>query len=71
MYASIISNLVNRGHRAQQLASDRRALSMLEYGLIAGAISLVCVTAFNSIGPKAGSIFNTVDSAVQKSLGGN
>ncbi len=40
----------------QQLRSDRRGVTMLEYGLIAALIAAVCIGAVSSLG---GTVMNT------------
>jgi Flp pilus assembly pilin Flp len=48
----------------QPPATDCRGVTTLEYGLVAGLIALVCITAINSIGPGIGSIFGDVVSSL-------
>lgn len=43
-----------------QLKRDRRAVTALEYGVIAGILAVVVVTAFNTLGTGLNSAFNTI-----------
>lgn len=45
-----------------QLKTDRRAVTALEYGVIAGVLAVVVVTAFNTLGTGLNSAFNHVAS---------
>ena len=47
-----------------KLETDRRGVTMLEYGLIAALIAVVCITAVTSLGTDLSSMFNTVASKV-------
>jgi pilus assembly protein Flp/PilA len=47
-----------------ELKTDRRAVTMLEYGLIAALIAAVCVTAVSSLGTHISSTFNTVAGSI-------
>lgn len=48
----------------RQLESDRRGVTMLEYGLIAALIAVVCITAVSSLGTDLSTAFNNVATAV-------
>lgn len=41
---------------------------MLEYGLIAGVIAVVCLSAISRIGPNVGSIFQIINTAASTAL---
>lgn len=43
-----------------QLKTDRRAVTALEYGVIAGVLAVVVVTAFNTFGTGLNTAFSTV-----------
>jgi len=43
-----------------QLKTDRRAVTALEYGLIAGLVSVAIVGALVLLGPKLAGIFTTI-----------
>ena len=43
-----------------QLKTDRRAVTALEYGLIAGLVSVAIVAALLLLGPKLAGIFTTI-----------
>jgi pilus assembly protein Flp/PilA len=45
-----------------QLKTDRRAVTALEYGVIAGVMAVVLVTAFTTLGTKLTGVFNTIGS---------
>ncbi len=48
----------------KQLKSDRRAVTALEYGLIAGVLGLVLIKIFQSFGLKLSSLFATIGSSI-------
>jgi pilus assembly protein Flp/PilA len=56
LYRSIA--LLNR------LKSDRRAVTALEYGIIAGVLGLVLITIFTSFGGTLSSLFATIGASV-------
>ncbi len=39
---------------------DRSGATAIEYGLIAGLIAVVCITAFTAVGNKLSTKFNTI-----------
>jgi pilus assembly protein Flp/PilA len=43
-----------------QLKADRRAVTALEYGLIAGVLGLVIVAAFTALGTGISGLFGTI-----------
>ena len=43
-----------------QLRGDKRAVTMLEYGILAAVIAAVCVTAATLIGTNLSTTFNSV-----------
>jgi pilus assembly protein Flp/PilA len=45
-----------------ELKTDRRAVTALEYGVIAGVLAVVVVTAFNTLGNGLNNAFNSVSS---------
>lgn len=47
-----------------KLEGDRRGVTMLEYGLIAALIAVVCITAVTSLGGDLSTMFTTVASHV-------
>jgi pilus assembly protein Flp/PilA len=47
-----------------QLKTDRRAVTALEYGLIAGLIAVVIIGAVTTLGTNLSTIFTTVSSSV-------
>jgi pilus assembly protein Flp/PilA len=46
------------------LARDERGVTALEYGLIAGLIAVVIITAVTSIGTKMATAFTTIANAI-------
>jgi pilus assembly protein Flp/PilA len=46
------------------LKSDRRAVTALEYGLIAALIAGVCIAAVSELGTDISSKFNTIASSI-------
>ena len=44
------------------LKTDRRAVTALEYGVIAGVLAVVVVTAFNTLGTGLNAAFTSVSS---------
>lgn len=46
------------------LRADRRAVTMLEYGLIAALIALVCVAGVKTLGTDLNKTFNTIAASV-------
>jgi pilus assembly protein Flp/PilA len=49
-----------------QLRSDRRGATAVEYGLIAALISLACIIAFISLGLNLTNVFMTLSSAMSR-----
>jgi pilus assembly protein Flp/PilA len=43
-----------------QLKADRRGVTAMEYGIIAGLLALVIVAGLTVAGPQLGTIFNTI-----------
>jgi pilus assembly protein Flp/PilA len=43
-----------------KLEGDRRGVTMLEYGLIAALIAVVCISAVTALGGSLNTMFNTV-----------
>jgi pilus assembly protein Flp/PilA len=48
----------------RELNADRRGVTMLEYGLIAALIAVVCITAVTSLGTNLSSTFHNVSTSV-------
>jgi pilus assembly protein Flp/PilA len=46
------------------LGRDRRAVTALEYGIIAGVLGLVLITIFKSFGTKLSSLFSTIGTSI-------
>lgn len=49
-------------HKLAQFNVDKRAVTAIEYGLIAALIAVVIIAAVTSLGSKIGTTFNTVAS---------
>jgi pilus assembly protein Flp/PilA len=43
-----------------ELKGDRRAVTMMEYGLIAALVAVVCVLAITNIGTRLNGVFSTI-----------
>ncbi len=48
-----------------RLKQDERAVTALEYALIAGLIAVVIITAVTTLGTQLTSVFNTVGSGIK------
>jgi pilus assembly protein Flp/PilA len=46
------------------LRRDRRAVTALEYGIIAGVLGLVLITIFKSFGTKMSSLFTSIGNSI-------
>ncbi len=46
------------------LKNDRRAVTALEYGIIAGVLGLVLITIFQTFGTTLSKLFSTIDSSI-------
>ncbi len=46
------------------LASDTKAVTSLEYGIIAGVLGLVLIAIFESFGTQLSSLFATIGSSI-------
>lgn len=46
------------------MQTDRRGVTMLEYGLIGALIAAVCVTAITAFGTNLSAEFNTVSNSI-------
>jgi pilus assembly protein Flp/PilA len=47
-----------------QLKTDRRAVTALEYGLIAGLIAVVIIAGVTTVGDKLSTTFNTIGTSL-------
>jgi pilus assembly protein Flp/PilA len=54
-----MENLFNRFVREEE------GQDLIEYGLLIGIITLGCIVAIGSIGPKVAAYFNTLDAALK------
>jgi len=52
-----------------ELKSDKRAVTMLEYGLMAALIAVVCITAVTTLGTDLSTTFNTIATKVNTANG--
>jgi Flp pilus assembly pilin Flp len=46
------------------LMNDRRAVTALEYGIIAGVLGLVLISIFSTFGSRLSSLFNTIGRSI-------
>jgi Flp pilus assembly pilin Flp len=46
------------------LKNDRRAVTALEYGIIAGILGLVLITIFTQFGSKLSTLFSTIGGSI-------
>jgi pilus assembly protein Flp/PilA len=51
-------------HSVRKFLIDRRAVTALEYGIIAGVLGLVLITIFRVFGTKLSALFTTIGSSV-------
>jgi pilus assembly protein Flp/PilA len=52
------------GLRFQKLLADRRGVTALEYGIIAGVLGLVLINIFKSFGTKLSTLFTTIGNSI-------
>ena len=50
--------------RLIKLATDRRAVTALEYGIIAGVLGLVLIAIFKRFGNTLSALFGTISSSI-------
>lgn len=55
------------GRAALRLGGDTKAVTMLEYGLIAALIAIVCVTAVTTLGTDLSTMFTNIATQVTNS----
>jgi pilus assembly protein Flp/PilA len=55
----------------RKLRKDENGATAIEYGLIAGLISVVIITAITLVGSKLEQVFYIIDSALGKALAAN
>jgi pilus assembly protein Flp/PilA len=48
----------------QNVKSDRRAVTAMEYGLIASLVAVVIITTVTQLGTRLNTIFNTISTAL-------
>ena len=53
-------------HLASQLRHDRKAVTALEYGLIAGVLGVIIITAFTGLGNAISTMFTGIETAMGK-----
>lgn len=51
------------------LATNRRAVTAIEYGLIAALVAVVIITAITGVGDSLGNIFDKIENAVNNATG--
>jgi len=52
------------------LKTDQRGVTMVEYGLMAALVAIVCITAVTILGTQLNSVFSTIGSSVTSANGG-
>ena len=50
--------------RVRGLINDRRAVTALEYGIIAGVLGLVLISIFTTFGSKLSTLFGTIGKSI-------
>jgi len=55
-----MNGLIQYGKTWLELKTDERGVTMLEYGLLAALIAVVCVTAVTGLGTELSTIFTTI-----------
>ena len=48
----------------RRLIDDRRAVTALEYGIIAGVLGLVLISIFSTFGTKLSTLFSTIGKSI-------
>ena len=48
----------------KRLVREEAGQDLIEYGLLIGIITVACIVAIQSIGPKVGAYFTTLDGAL-------
>jgi pilus assembly protein Flp/PilA len=61
----MLSMMVALTERMHALKSDRRAVTALEYGLIAALIAVVIIGAVTTVGTKINTAFTTIGNALK------
>jgi Flp pilus assembly pilin Flp len=49
---------------ARKISNDRRAVTALEYGIIAGVLGLVLITIFQRFGTTLSTLFSTIGKSI-------
>jgi len=52
-----------------ELKTDERAVTMVEYGLMAALVAIVCITAVTILGTQLNTVFSTIGSSVTSANG--
>ena len=52
------------GFNIRRFIDDRRAVTALEYGIIAGVLGLVLISIFSTFGTKLSSLFSKVGASI-------
>jgi pilus assembly protein Flp/PilA len=56
--------VLNTVVRLRRLAADKRGVTALEYGIIAGVLGLALISIFHSFGTKLSSLFSTIGGSI-------
>jgi pilus assembly protein Flp/PilA len=54
----------NVAHLVRRIVSDRKGVTALEYGIIAGVLGLALITIFQKFGSTLTSLFNTIGKSI-------
>jgi pilus assembly protein Flp/PilA len=64
-----MNGLIAYGKTWLELKTDERGVTMLEYGLLAALIAVVCVTAVTGLGTELSNIFTTIKGDITPAAG--
>jgi pilus assembly protein Flp/PilA len=59
-----MNGLIEYGKTWRDLKTDKRGVTMLEYGLLAALIAVVCVTAVSGLGTELAAIFTNITGSI-------
>jgi len=59
-----MNGLIGYGRTWLELKTDTRGVTMLEYGLLAALIAVVCVTAVTGLGNELSAIFTSITTSI-------
>ena len=59
-----MNELIAAAKTARKLVADRRGVTAMEYGLIAGLVAVVIIAAVTGIGTRLQGVFTTIQNAL-------